>query len=197
MMPARRDTGRADTLHYRTAKRKRKSSPPWGKILGGKPIERNVWNFEEKIDLDEELVRSEQFSKMLKLKWYYKIVGGDNPPKPVGVVPAATDWIPWYELALAIASEFDDSLKIIDAPPHGKTTRRWRGGLEGLTLLHSVDALREAYPNRSLAFRLQRLRIALPKTYGKMPLKTLGVKYQEAKRYKNAMKRTAKTPPTS
>jgi hypothetical protein len=172
-------------------KRRRKSSPPWDRILGGKPIERHVWNFEEKIDFGEEHVRLMQFLKMLSLKRYYKIAGGDYeyPVKAVGVVP--TDWIPWYELALAIASEFDDSLKIIDAPPRRKTTRRWRGGLEGSILLRLVDAYREAYPQRSVQWCLGRLQKHSPKSYGKMPLRTLVVKYQEAKRYRNAMKRTS------
>ena len=54
---------------------------------------------------------------MLRLKRYYGIEGGEHDP-PVGVAPASVDWRPWYELALAVASELDESLKVVDTTSH-------------------------------------------------------------------------------
>ena len=80
--------------------------------------------------------------KMLRLKGYYGIFGGDfdYPIKDLG----PSDWVPWYKLALAIASELDESLKIVDAKPRSKTAPRWRGG-EGRVLLSLVKALSDAH----------------------------------------------------
>jgi hypothetical protein len=175
-------------------KRRRKSLPPWGGILGGKPIERQVWNFDEKIELGEEHVRRVQHLRMLLLKKHYKIGGGDYDYPIKGVAP--TDWLPWYELALAIASEFDDGLKVVDAPRPTKTSRRWRG-LEGYVLLQFVNDYRKAHPNKSEQWYLAQLQKHFPNGYGKMPLRTLVVKYQEAKRYWGRYEAGAKTYPTS
>jgi hypothetical protein len=41
---------------------------------------------------------------------------------------------------------------------------------------------REAHPERSVQWCLEQVRKRSPKSYGKMPLRTLVVKYQEAKR---------------
>jgi hypothetical protein len=153
-----------------------------------------MWLFEEEIDLGEEHVRRIQFLRMLGLKTHYKIIGGDEYPIK-GV--ASADGLPWYQLALAIASEIDDSLKIIGAPPRGKTTRRWRGGLEGEVLSNLVDSYRAAHPKRSVQWCLSRIQRLFPKTYGSVPLRTLVVKYQEFKRYKDATKRTANRAATS
>ena len=52
-----------------------KRRPPWGNLLGGKPIERHVWHFEEKIDLGEEYVRRMQFLQMLQKGTTGSLVG--------------------------------------------------------------------------------------------------------------------------
>jgi hypothetical protein len=184
--------GGGSTRGERNAPRKRR--PPWGGLLGGKPIKRQVWNFDERIDLGEEHVRRMQFFRMRLLKEHYNIIGGDDEYPIKGVV--AADWLPWYQLALAIASEFDESLKIIDAPRPRKTARRWRG-LEGYVLLQFVNDYRRASPGKSVQWYLAQLRRRSPKGYGSIPLRTLVVKYQEAKRYWDATKRTANRATTS
>jgi hypothetical protein len=161
------------------------SRPPWGKLLGGKPIERHTYLFDEKIALDEGFVRQQQHLKMQRLLRHYGIVG-HVPRYPVAGV-GDTSWLVWYNLALAIASELDDSLHIIDAKPRGKTAPRWRG-LEGHLLLCLVNALRESRPSRSVRWCLSRLRTAHPSSWGRMPLKQLLVRYHEAKRYHHSTK---------
>ena len=49
---------------------------------------------------------------MRRLKTRYGIIGGDHeyPTEGVGHI----DWLPRYELALRLASDLDDSLKIAD-----------------------------------------------------------------------------------
>jgi hypothetical protein len=185
VMSSRQKTGGGSARDERNAPRKRR--PPWGSLLGGKPIERHVWNFNAKYDLGEQHVRRMQFLRMRKLKKHYKIVGGDYDYPIQGVGPA--DWLPWYELALAIASEFDHSLKIIDIAPRGQTARRWRGGLEGLILLRLVDDYLKAKPGRSVLWCLKQLQQRYPEGYGRMPLRQLAVRYQEAKRHEDATKK--------
>ena len=60
-------------------------------------------------------------------------------------IEGETGWRPWYELALALALERDDGLKIIDPPPRrtDEKAAKWRGA-EGLQFLDEFDALREA-----------------------------------------------------
>lgn len=166
------------------ARRKRRPRPPWGGILGGKPIERYAWSFNKKIDLGE-TAKLFQYLKMLQLKKHYKIYGGDYDYPIKGVGPA--DWLPWYELALAIASELDKSLRIIDAAPHGKTARRWRGP-DGLTLLKLVEVHRDVFPNRSVRWSLEQLRKRNP-GFPQLPLSQLVARYYEAKRYHRTTKR--------
>ena len=122
---------------------KRRQRPPWGDLLGGKPIERQIWMFGDRIEWGEKSLGEEQFSRMLRLKEHYGMVGGHNPPPTTGVAPP--DWLPWYELALRIASDLDDSLKIVDVSPPVRTAARWRGP-EGALLVRLVNAIRE---NRS------------------------------------------------
>jgi hypothetical protein len=174
-------------------KRKRRLRPPWGNILGGKPIERQNWLFNEKIEWDEEFLRTKQFSRMRRIKNYYGIVGGDKLYPIQGVGP--TDWLPWYELALRIASELDDSLKIIEALPRAKTAARWRG-TEGLFLLRLVDAKQETHPNRSIRWSLEDLR---KRSLGlkKISLKQLVVRYHEAKKHFAATKKARRKRPSS
>ncbi len=165
-------------------RRKRRPRPPWGGILGGKPIERYAWSFKKKIDLGETAKRLQYFG-MLQLMEHYKIYGWDHDYPIKGVGPA--DWLPWYELALAIASELDISLRIIDAARHGKTARRWRG-LDGLALLQLVEAHQNVFPNRPVRWSLEQLRKRIP-GFPQFPLSQLVVRYYEAKRYHRTTKR--------
>jgi len=167
--------------------RRRKQRPPWGDILGGKPIPGAVWNFNKKVDLGDK-ARVWQHARMLRLKDYYGIEGRVSSYPISGVVPA--DWLPWYQLALAIASDLDDSLKIIDPARPRKTAPRWRG-LEGeimLTLVHEIHA---AFPKRPVRWCIARFQKAAPE-YGRMPLDELVVRYYEAKRHHRATKRVRK-----
>jgi hypothetical protein len=165
---------------HKQGQRKRRSRPPWGKLLGGKPIERHYYLFDEKIAFTEGFIHQEQHRKMQRLLRHYGIVG-HVPRYPVAGF-GDTGWLVWYNLALAIASELDDSLHIIDAKPRGKTAPRWRG-LEGHLLLRLVNALRESRPRRSVRWCLSRLRTAHPSGWGRMPLGQLLVRYHDAKRY--------------
>jgi hypothetical protein len=171
--------------------RKRRSRPPWGGILGGKPIERFAWNFGEKIDLGE-WPEIQQFEMMLRLKKFYGIAG-PTPSYPIAGVQNA-DWLPWYKLALCIASDLDDSLKIIEPRPRGKTTRRWRG-LEGRIFLGFVNTHRAAFPHRPVRWCIEQLR-RMP-AYRQMSLKELVVRYYEAKRHHDATKRAHNRKATS
>ena len=177
-MPARRGTGRADAADKGTPKRRRKSRPPWGNLFGGKPIERWAWYYNQKVDLGDDLVLRQRHMRMLQLKEYYGIFGGNFDYPIEGVGPS--DWVPWYKLALAIASELDDSLKIVDAKPCGKTSPRWRG-VEGRVLLSMVKAYRDIYPGRSTRWCLSRLLKQNP-AFAKS-LAQLEVRYYEAKKH--------------
>jgi hypothetical protein len=163
------------------ARRKRRPRPPWGGILGGKPIESRFYFFDEKRDLGEHYARLMQHIKMVTLKAHYGIQGGDNAFPIRGV--AAAEWLPWYQLALAIASDLDDSLKVVDAKPPGKTARRWQGGVEGHTLIELVDALKQSRPGKTIRWYLQRVRTLDPNGYGRMSLNQLVVRFSEAKRH--------------
>jgi hypothetical protein len=117
-----------------------KRRPPWGKLLG-KPIERSIalskiddWSFgteESRAECRKDIEReafAEQFQKLCRLKKHY------------GIQQSAG----WYELALALAREFDCALTITDpTPPRAsKTARHWRGA-SGLLLLEEIEALRK------------------------------------------------------
>jgi hypothetical protein len=174
-----RATGNARQKHHR---------PPWGGLLGGKSIERHAWVFGEKTDLGEEFARQMQYFRMLKLKEYYRITGGEyGYPYPIKGIGRA-EWLPWYELALSIASALDDSFKIIDADPPKKTAKRWRGGFDGTMLLELVDQLHTFFRNRSVRWCLHQLQSQNP-GLKQIPLKQLVVRYHEAKRHQNATKR--------
>lgn len=169
--------------------RKRRPRPPWGGVLGGKPVNHSVWNlnYSKKIALRENDVRGMQYLKMLRLKQYYNITGGDFefPIKGVG----AAEWLPWYELALAIASELDDSLKIADAPPPGKTARRWRGD-QGKLLLDLVAVCQrlQPKPKGSVRWCLKRVKTSYPDFFGNIPLDQLEARYYDAKRHHGTTK---------
>lgn len=105
---------------------------PWGNFLG-MPIERWFRRDDERQgEAAERDAIAEQYRKMVRLKEHYGIEG-------------ETGWRPWYDLAVAVISEFDDGLKIIDPPPKptDKKAARWRG-FEGLVLLNEIEALRES-----------------------------------------------------
>jgi hypothetical protein len=112
---------------------------------------------------------------------------------PVPIYPVAglvdIDWLCWYQLALAIASELDDSLKIVDGLPPGKTAARWRGP-EGAALIRLVDFLRSRRPKpkRSILWCLRELKKRLPNSY-RLPLDQLEARYYEARRHQRATKR--------
>lgn len=140
-------------------KRNSRKRLPWSQF--GNPI--------EKYPLDGEEARYEQYQRMLKLKKHYGI-------------DREQGWRPWYELALAIASDFDDGLKIVDyVEPKGKTARRWRG-VEGRVLITEVEAVQARHPERSVAWCLKQIKEYKPRLYANMPLRQLEVGYQEAKR---------------
>jgi hypothetical protein len=167
---------------------KRRRRPPWGDLLGGKPIERQLWILGERTEWEEESLRAEQYSLMLRLKKHYGILGGENPAPAEGVAPA--DWLPWYQLALRIASDLDESLKIVHGNPPAKTAPRWRGS-DGLFLLRQVDAIRETRPKRSIPWCLQEMQKRLP-GLAKIPLRQLIVRYHEAKKHFGTTEQTRK-----
>src|SRR5262245_10910493 len=163
----------------------RRPRPPWGKLLSGKPTERHVFIGDEKIDLEEEFLRERQYWMMQALLQHYGIVG-HVPLYPKGL--ADRSWWCWYKLALAIASELDDSLKIVDGLPPGKTAARWRG-LEGAGLIRLVDWFRKSKPKWSVPQCVQKVQKLFPANYGRMPLDQLVVRYHEAKRHHRTTKR--------
>ena len=194
MVATRRRTELADVRSQGTARRKRRPHPPWGDILGGKPIERHYWHLNERLERRGDLVQQEQFLRMLRLKEHYQIPGGNYEYPIKGL--ASADWVPWYELALAIASEFDDSLKIVDAGPRGRTAPRWRG-LEGRVLLLQVEATRRAFPHRSVRWCLRQIQKVNPAYGGPDRFDQLVVRYQEAKKYFGTTKRARNREDTS
>jgi len=150
----------------------RKRKRLWGDMLG-KPIER-LWrrDYFKKTpalagmaDLSEKKSFVDQYRKMCRLKEHY---GADC----------------WYALALAIASEIDDGLKIIDPPPRrtDKTAPRWdEAGRK--YVLEIVDCLREEEGGEAkLEYLLMKMQQLSPDHYGKMKLSTLKTRYHEAKR---------------
>jgi hypothetical protein len=140
--------------------RKRKARPsrrklPWPRL--GDPIDRLAGYADE-----DAQARREQYRRMLTLKKHYQIEG-ENGAKP------------WYDLALAIASELDDGLKIVGSkytPPKGKTSRRWRG-TEGTALVDEVLALMDGGEAKSVPKAVKMLQDLAPKRYGSYDLKYL------------------------
>jgi hypothetical protein len=140
---------------------------------------------------------AQQYDKMRKLMGHYGIVGADYGFPiggfPTGVV-APAEWLPWYELALAIARDLDHSLQIVDAPKPGKTAARWRGGREGALLLGMVELEleRTAHKNRGLRWVLDRVRKRF-REIGKIPLNELVARYYDAKKHRDNTKRSDKS----
>jgi hypothetical protein len=123
---------------------------------------------------------------MLQLKERYGIIGGDHEYPTGGV--GHIDWFPWYELALKIASDLDESLKIAGSHAPAKTAARWRGP-EGAFLLRIVDAIRETRPKRSIRWCLLELQKRSP-GLAKIPFQQLDVRYHEAKKHFGTTERT-------
>ena len=173
------------------ARSKRRQSPPWGNLLGGKPIERCDFVGGKKLDLGDGFAQGMQYRKMRRLMHHFGIVS--SFPLPVYPIAGVADasWWPWYRLALAIASELDDSLKVVDGYPRGKTAARWRGD-EGALLLELVDYHRQKRPGCSIRWYLRRLQTVPPNFYGQMPLDELVVRYHEARRHHRGTKRAPK-----
>lgn len=168
------------------AQRKRRPRPPWGKLLGGKPIEQHEFIRDEKVDLGDDLAQQTQYSKMMRLLGHYRIVA-PVPIYPVAGLVNIDGWC-WYQLALAIAVELDDSLKIVDGLPGGKTAARWRGP-EGAELIRLVDTFKKVRPNRSIRWCVREVQQKiLANSYGRMPLDQLVVRYHEAKRHHRTTK---------
>ena len=131
---------------------KRRVRPPWGDLLGGKPIERHVWTFDKKIDRHKHSLDNVQYLQMLRLMTFYGIGGDHQYPAATGVAPAPG--LPWYQLSLTLACELDPSLRIVDFPAPSKTTARWRGH-DGQVLLILVDAIKEVRPKSGLRWCLK------------------------------------------
>jgi hypothetical protein len=168
--------------------------PPWGDSLGGKPIGRQVWIFDEKIDHDEQDLAKEQHLRMLRLLDYYGIVGGDQQyPLALGLVPPPE--LSWYQLSLRLASELDASLTTVDVPQPPKTARRWRG-IDGKVLLTLIEALQENRPSRSVRWCLREVQ-KNNRRLARYSLNELNVRYHEAKSRFRGTKKARKQKPAS
>jgi hypothetical protein len=146
------------------AKRKRRSRRklPWPYL--GSPIERILsLGFEGSADI----ARKQQHRRMLKLKKHYHIEGEDGDA--------------WYRLAIAIVSEFDDGLKIVDQKQPDK--KDWKGA-DGYVLVNMVEEVQRRYPERKRTARwcLNYL-IKHSPHYRPFSLETLSVRHAEAKRH--------------
>ena len=154
--------------------RKPKSRAPWGEeLLGGKPIERLLPLDDSLGDVCEKDATAEQYRRMCKLKEYYGIEG-------------EAGWRPWFQLTLAIASQLDDALTIIDPLPNptGKTAKRWTGA-EGMQLIEEIKALKEGCEAAGKSCTDEALLVEhqeLYDRYRKMPFEHLRANYYAAKR---------------
>jgi hypothetical protein len=169
--------------------KRRRRKPPWGRLLGGKPIEGNAYLGPVKVELGKS-AGQQQYNRMLLLLRHYNIIIGYVPSYPIAGV-GDSGWWCWYQLALAIAAGLDDSLKIVEVKRPGKTAARW-SGTEGQLLLKLVKDLRESRPKRSIDWCLGRLQKVHPKYYGQMPFKQLKARYYNAWEYHHGTKRAPK-----
>ena len=143
-------------------KRRSRRRLPWPRL--GDPIERR-----SSYEWSETEARDEQYRLLLKLKDHYGIEGENG-------------WRPWYELAIAVVSEFDEGLQIVDyKAPTGKTAPRWRGA-EGLSLINEVKSLREGRPNRTERWCLHFIKKRTAR-YNGIPFDQLVVRFAEAKKH--------------
>jgi hypothetical protein len=171
--------------HASGTARQKRPKPPWGNFLGRKPIEGNAYVGAQKVELGE-IARLQQYNRMVLLLRHYNIVG-NVPTYPIARV-GDSGWWCWYQLALAIAAELDDSLKIVEAKRPGKTAARW-SGTEGRLLLTLVKVLRDSRPHRSLDWCLHQLQKVHP--YGQIPFKQFKSRYYDAVKYHGGTKRAS------
>jgi hypothetical protein len=136
-----------------------------------------LWTFNKKIDRNEQDLAEEQYLRMLELLRYYGISGNHEYPTAVGVAPAPG--LAWYHLSVALASELDPSLTIVDAPTRPRTARRWRG-LDGEVLVTLVETIKENRPGRSIRWCLREIQ-KYNGGLARYPLDQLYARYQEAK----------------
>ncbi|HXF53401.1 MAG TPA: hypothetical protein VNK52_04685 [Hyphomicrobiaceae bacterium] len=154
----------------------RKKLPPWGKIGDGKPIERiklgsGVPQFEKWAD---EEAKAEQFRRMRRVKEYYGI-------------REEKGWRPWYDLAVALASERDPALTVVDAkPPRTDRTAPRMRGPEGVMLVEQIQCMREDYEALGVKQKLIALLAEHQQEcsrYRHIPLKDLERMYYRALEY--------------
>jgi hypothetical protein len=153
----------------------RKPKRPWGDL--GKPIERFIRRDDERHgEAAQNDAFAEQYRKMCRLKKEQYGIEGE------------TGWRPWYELALALALERDDGLKIIDPPPRrtDEKAAKWRGA-EGLQFLDEIDAIREDM-EAEVGHKVSDEAVLAEhqeacERYSKMKFETLKKNYYEAQRH--------------
>jgi hypothetical protein len=149
--------------------------PLWGNILGGNPIERcwphndPIYGGPEKDGLDE------QFKRMCRLKEHYGISGWG-----------------WYKLALALASELDRALTIVDPSPlpTGKTAKRWAGA-EGKVLVMEIECMKAHHLAAGKKATVEELLAEHPR-YRDMDLDSLKSRYFDALRHHSPTHRPGK-----
>jgi hypothetical protein len=184
-MPKKKAVHAAAETSSGQGRKRRRRPPPWSKPLVASKLVRHIFVGDEKIELDAEFLREIQYFAMQSLLQHYGIVG-HVPLYPKGL--ADRSWWCWYQLALTIASKLDDSLKIVDGPPPGKTAPKWRGA-EGANLIRLVDQLKSVKPNRSIRWCLRVVQQkVIPNSYGRMTLGELEARYYEARRHHRTTK---------
>ena len=140
---------------------------PWPRL--GKPIERPLsrpYSNKEYEEWSEGLARKWQYERMLQIKKHYGIEGERG-------------WEPWYNLVVAIVSEFDDGLKIVDTKVPNKP--RWKGA-DGYSLVKLVEVIQAEDRTRSERDCLGIL-IRENRWFGQFSVDTLSVRLAEAKRH--------------
>lgn len=112
----------------RRSQRRTRRKLHWPRL--GDPIKFSEYDWSKKMALEE------QYRRMLKLKEHFKIEG------EIG-------YKPWYELALAIASKFDEGLRIVpEVQPDGPKAPRWKGA-HRRQLEAELSAIQKQNPTRS------------------------------------------------
>jgi hypothetical protein len=112
---------------------------------------------------------AEQYSRMLRLKDHFKIEGN------VGGKP-------WYALALVVASNFDEGLKIRPyAEPKGETAPRWKGA-PWQQLKAEVAAVRHHNTDKRERWCVRWVYEQLPHRFGDLSFEDFYKRYTEAKR---------------
>jgi len=147
------------------ARRPSRRRTPWprlGKPIEGFPRHESDPQWEQWTD---ELITKWQYQRMLKIKKHYGIEGVSGSS--------------WYQLALAVASELDDGLKVVDYKP--PRIRSWKGA-SGYKLVQEVRALKETTNLRTDRDCLRYIK-AEQTDYKDISLPELVVRYAEAKKH--------------